>query len=70
MNKIISMMAHYGTKEDNVIKNVGLLEVTGITEHCPQGEGDRHWCDVEYSNGTNERYFNVDYIKRSVNPTH
>ena len=37
--------------------------ITSIVEHQAQGEGDKHWIDVVYEDGTSARYFNIDTIK-------
>ena len=47
--------------------SIGILasepEIEYIHYHEPSGEGDAHYCDVHFHNGTIERYFNPDWIK-------
>jgi len=44
------------------VAQVGHGGVVKISEHCPAGEGDRHWCDICYDNGACTRVFNVNLI--------
>ena len=42
---------------------VGKDKVKSITYHVPRGEGDRHFCDIYYVNGTKIRVFNINKIE-------
>lgn len=33
-----------------------------ITEYPSQGEGDKHWIDIRYSDGTGTRIFNINQV--------
>lgn len=69
--KVISITVDWGTRcegdegffEDgyNTIQ-VGSNNVGRIDYHTPQGEGDKHYCDVMYNDGLVERYFNMILI--------
>ena len=42
---------------------VGQSNVTNITEHLPQFEGDRLYYNVEFEDGSMDRFFNVNSVK-------
>lgn len=44
-------------------------DVLSIIEHAAQGEGDRWYYDVEFSDGHKERVFNVISVVWSAPPT-
>ena len=37
--------------------------VKEINYHTPMGEGDKHYCDIAFDNGTSFRVFNLDEIE-------
>jgi hypothetical protein len=41
---------------------LGNKGVNKIKYHSAQGEGDRHYCDIYYDNGTEIRAFNIEDI--------
>ena len=42
---------------------MGKKYVVGITYHEPSGEGDAHYCDVEFEGGSITRIFNPDSVE-------
>ena len=42
---------------------VGSSNVTKIEYHYAAGEGDKHYCDIEHSNGKITRLFTFDSIE-------
>ncbi|MDF2881256.1 MAG: hypothetical protein K0R54_1813 [Clostridiaceae bacterium] len=54
---------HYVTLADNnTIIKLCDNNVTDIKYHTPCGEGDRHFVDIYYSDGTAMRLFNIEHI--------
>lgn len=41
---------------------IGKYECTEIHGHIPQGEGDKHYCDIWFKNQTMLRVFNINQI--------
>jgi hypothetical protein len=49
------------------VAEIGKYDAVRIVYHTPQGEGDRHYCDVYY-NDRRERVFNISrIIEKSIN---
>lgn len=42
---------------------VGNMNIKNIEYHCPLGEGDKHFADVYFLNGTMERFFDIVTIQ-------
>lgn len=42
----------------------GIDKIQEIRYHTPMGEGDRHYCDIVFTNGEESRIFNIDQINR------
>lgn len=38
-------------------------DIEKIEYHPPQGDGDRHYVDVYFKDGTKQRDFNFNYVK-------
>jgi hypothetical protein len=49
--------------EDYDVAEIGRDGVVDIKYHEPQGEGDKHYCDVTKADGTIYREFNLNQIK-------
>jgi hypothetical protein len=49
--------------EDYSFYEVGKTKVMAITYHKPAGEGDRHYCEVYFSDGKKEIIFNINRIE-------
>lgn len=43
-------------------ETVGMFDVTEITGHSAQGEGDKWYYDIYYSNGDCKRIFNPEQV--------
>ena len=50
------------TGSEYEIYKVGVSGVLSIEYHEPQGEGDKHYCDVYLQDGTVQREFNLNRI--------
>ena len=46
----------------------GALErhVVEIKQHIPLGEGDKHYCEVIFEDGTSQTFFNVNKIYKKL----
>ena len=43
--------------------------VKRIDYHQPHGEGDRHYCDIHYADGTGARVFNLNrVVEKPIEP--
>jgi hypothetical protein len=62
MKKVKSVYKEYPV--DGVIDSPNLLskEIKSIEYHEPRGEGDQHYCDVNYVGGKTLRIFRPDSI--------
>lgn len=49
--------------EDFCSATVGKDHVESINYHTPQGEGDRHFCDIQMDSGVQLRIFNINKVE-------
>jgi hypothetical protein len=65
--KVRQIIKEYPILRESEVVYVGMIRgnsvVESITYHEPMGEGDAHYCDVFYSNGSCDRIFKPDSIE-------
>jgi len=66
MKKLIQVITnwHYTNEngEDYVIYESPHEQIKNMTYHEPKGDGDKHYVDIEYSNGKTIREFNLNSV--------
>lgn len=48
--------------EVGIRRNFSSVFITSMEYHEPLGDGDRHYVDIHYSDGTIVRRFNIDSV--------
>lgn len=59
MGKVYSIRVSDNLMLGSSILIVGQRSITKMEYHYPMGEGDKHFIDVYFQNGTMERFFDV-----------